>query len=634
MDVNAINAELIRNEIKGMRKPITGNKTREILQAIAKIECPIERMTLIAEVSKKTGLPKRGLQKELDTLLLPAPQSSGVITENILIAHPACEVNDLFMSLGFKESVIENGKPTEQNFYLVMGDEGPRIVRENTARIGEFNVIFDLRNRILPTLAERWNKQCLRAFVDNPTTPTNVYLRIKQIVREYVEFQNDAQYGLVAAWIIATYLSRCFHAVPFLNILGKKQSGKSRLLELLNRLCFNAIKTKGVSLASLADSVDGVRGTFLQDQAESLSMEKYRELLGILADSYTAGGGKRRVIDFQNRERRIVEFETFGFKAFASTRDIDVDLKDRCITISMIRAEKEYPYPEAHFALWRELRDELYRLALTKWQDVKAIYQEAGRNVKQRVRELWRPIETILTLEKVGEEEVGSIYNAFLEGVEEAQVGLSPLESELFEAIFRLLGDNSTGILGAEDIQKVMLDVEVGEGKQFRSGKALQTWIGTKIKRLYLSCEKFSPDGKRRTYRFEKDHLKNIFNRYQTGAGGPGGAETSIDAGSRTDTFFPSAPQGAETQPAPHLSGTFRTYQNEVSGEKSNDNNHSRTLTPLTPICTGEKKEYNNEEMLRGYVGRYTAQGLSLPEARRLARIDYEADHGPWEISG
>ena len=118
------------------------------------------------------------------------------------------------------------------------------------------------------------------------------------------------------------------------------------------------------------------------DQAEILSDRKNVELLGILADSYTVGGGKRRVIQITNKSRRVLEFETYSPKAFASTKEIDQDLKDRCIELNMVRAEKEYPYPEAFLPIWPELRDKLYRLLLTRWQEVREIYQTAGQGVK------------------------------------------------------------------------------------------------------------------------------------------------------------------------------------------------------------------------------------------------------------
>jgi len=96
----------------------------------------------------------------------------------------------------------------------------------------------------------------------------------------------------------------------------------------------------------------------------------------------------------------------------------------------MLRATKDYPYPEAHLPIWSELRDKLYRLLLTRWQKVKEIYPDTGKGIIQRVRELWRPIETILKLENVVEQEVDEIKPAFLESMIETQAELSDREHD------------------------------------------------------------------------------------------------------------------------------------------------------------------------------------------------------------
>lgn len=598
--MDKITTELIRAEINGITSP-TVDTVFEILKAIATLENRIERSLLLNDLAKKAKISRRDLRTELDTFLLRDVTSDFIITENIVIAHPAYDVNDLFMSLGFKEPIIEGKKVADRNFYLLAHDNKFHRVDENTVQIGRFNVVFDERNRILPTIGERWDRKGLEAFVQNPVEPKGVYAEIKQTIQGFVEFQKDAHYGLLAAWVIATYFARCFHAVPFLNILGKKQSGKSRLLELLHHLCFNAIKTKGVSLASLADSVDGVRGTFLQDQAESLSMEKYRELLGILTDSYTIGGGKRRVVDFQNRERRIAEFETYGFKAFASTKDVDTDLKDRCITIAMVRAAKEYPYPEAHLPLWGTLRDRLYRLALLKYREVKAIYQNTGRNAKQRVRELWRPLETVLTLEGIDSAETTAIYDVFLEAMEEAQVGLSAMENSLFEALFRLLGDESARMLSAEDIRQELHGVETGEGRAFKNERSLQTWIGQRVSRLYLYSEKLPPDGKRQKYRFDSEHVVDIFNRYQIGSEGSKVQEPTTDNNGQTGTSWPTEPLGSGIKPhdeSPQPTENFiEPVETEVQNKNHYKNNCSEPLQPFEHLC-GQTQQVNADGFL------------------------------------
>ncbi len=104
-----------------------------------------------------------------------------------------------------------------------------------------------------------------------------------------------------------------------------------------------------------------MRGTVLIDQAEKLRNDKGNgNLIGLLADSYKKAGGKRRIVDTSNG-RCVMEFSTYGPKAFASTKDLDPDLRDRCIRIPMVRTRKLLPDLQG-----QELVDEPARSALSQ----------------------------------------------------------------------------------------------------------------------------------------------------------------------------------------------------------------------------------------------------------------------------
>lgn len=432
---------------------------------------------------------------------------------DITIAHPSYEVNQTFMSLGFRETVISNNQPEDRNFYILSGKD-ISIHKENVFKYEDKTIILHEQDRILLKVNDRWDKNRIVSFITNKEQPKELYQEIKQTLKNYIEFQREAIYGIITAWIIATYFHRCFHAFPFLFIYGKKQSGKSRLLDLLERLSFNAIKVKGVSIASLADSIDGIRGTFLNDQAEELSNKKNTEILGILADSYTIGGGKRRIVNTSNKGRRIMEFETFGPKAFASIKELDSDLKDRCIEITMLRAIREYPYPDAYLTMWGDLRDKLYKLLLIRWQEVKELYKDTGKDVSHRTRELWKPIETILRLEDVPGEEMNDIKGFFLESMQETQNDLSEYEIKLFETLKELLQGKDKAILTVTDIAERLKSNYTAMNDKEKRG--IQTWIGKTLNQLSLYTRHVGKKDGRKAYEFSCEHIENVYQRYKT----------------------------------------------------------------------------------------------------------------------
>ncbi len=512
--------------IEGATKDITQYDLDRIIKKLADIIKDTERSLYINKLNEKTGISKTAIKNEIKKIQkwasirdMPCGKEEED-NSNIIIAHPSYEANEDFISVGYRERIVvndEGGNPElkDQNFYI-MSTHDKILLHEKTS-IFEYldnKIAFDVGPRTLLPVDEKWNKKMIKDFIEKPTTHSGCFNEIKQILKDHVEFQEDCVYGLLAAWIIATYFNQVFDAFPFLLILGKKGCGKSRLLVILEKLSFNAIRTKGITVAALSDTTDGIRGAFLIDQAESLSDPDNAEMVGILADSYSRGGGKRRVVEISSRGRRVLEFETYSPKVFATYRSIHYDLKDRCVEIVMLKGENDFPYPKANSPIWLKMRDNLYRLLLTKWKDVAGIYPQTGKKVKNRVKELWQPIETILRLEEVPEDEFVAIQNFFNESMQETQTELSEFELDLFEALKVLVSESGKTILTTTDIANE-INKKYSELDE-KGKKSLQTKIGNKIKQLKLYTRNVGRVNRKRAYEFERNHVESVFKRYNT----------------------------------------------------------------------------------------------------------------------
>ncbi|MEO5357138.1 MAG: hypothetical protein H7844_07560 [Nitrospirae bacterium YQR-1] len=478
-----------------------------IITDISKIESEALRSLHISRLATVLKIPKKSIEVEVKKLR--TPQKVVSVSENIEIVHAAYDVKEDFVTLGFRETIVADNSPQDVNFFIVASDGGYELCTGTFYETKGKKIVFDLRGRTLVNVNDRWEKRKINEFIENPVVQS-VYQEVKATLKQYLELPKEPFYGLVAAWIIGTYFHRQFNAYPFVFVYGKKQSGKSRLLDVLFRLSFNAMKIKGVSVAALADSIDGVRGTFLNDQAEALSDPKNTEILGILADSYTPDGGNRRIVDISNKTRKVIEFNTYAPKVFASIREIDSDLKDRCVMITMLRALKDYPYPEPHLSVWPDLRDKLYRLLLTRWLDVRRIYPKTGAGVTQRVKELWRPLETILCLEQVSEIEIADILSVFLESMQQTQSGLDERELTLFEALFKLLSETDCGQFTASEIALNMTDAD----SLFRTEKSKTTWVGRALTRLNLYERIGNRIGNKQSYFFTLEHVRDVYSRF------------------------------------------------------------------------------------------------------------------------
>lgn len=518
LPVHPIRKLTIQEEINNVGMETPFDEVREILKRIAVIKSEAERDLYIGRLIEKTNISKKALQKEIKALAEAVKEPQTTKHENIILAHPSFEVNQDFVSIGFRETIIvedESGipKPVEQNIYIISTPE--EIIlheRDQFVKQKDKDILFDLRGRTLLTAKAKWNKKKILDFIEDPKPSTNVYQEIKRLLKQHIDLSREVVYGMLAAWIIATYFFMFFSAFPFIFIFGRKGSGKSRLLDILEWLTFNAVKTKGVTLAALTDTVDGIRGVFLIDQAESLNNPCNEEIVGILADSYRRYGGRRRVVELRVTGRRILEFETYAPKVFASYKDIHFDLKDRCIEIVMTKTEVDFPDTAVHYSMWSDIRDTLYRLLLTRWKDVMQIYPNTGKDMRNRTKELWRPIETVLILEKVPEDEVREIKTFFLESMHETQNELTENELGLFGVLRDILKERGKAILTATDIAKKLKPEYTTMNDKEK--KSLQSWIGKTLKLFKLWDREAGRIDTKRAYEFSIDRVEEILKKY------------------------------------------------------------------------------------------------------------------------
>ena len=114
---------------------------------------------------------------------------------------------------------------------------------------------------------------------------TDVFLPIKEAVEYYVDFTNAYQSALITLWTIGTYLFPIFEAYPYLYLGGMRGSGKTKVLDTLQRLVFNPESTSNSSTASLFRTIERNLSTVLLDEGETLTGREVNPELRLLFNS-------------------------------------------------------------------------------------------------------------------------------------------------------------------------------------------------------------------------------------------------------------------------------------------------------------------------------------------------------------
>jgi hypothetical protein len=233
-------------------------------------------------------------------------------------------------------------------------------------------------------------------------------------VRRYVVL-SEAQLVAASLWIAHTHAFEAADATPYLSITSaEKESGKTRLLEVLDLLVARPWYTGRVSAAVLARKVDAETPTLLLDESDATfnGEKEYAETLrGMLNTGHRKGGCSSLCVG-QGAALTYTDLSTFCPKAVAGIGELPDTVASRAIAIRLKRkapGERVERYRrrdaeeaadplrewlrswgESHVDLLAEARphlpDELGDRAQDSWEPLLAIADLAGGDWAARGR--------------------------------------------------------------------------------------------------------------------------------------------------------------------------------------------------------------------------------------------------------
>lgn len=439
------------------------------------------------------------------------------------ILHPALDIKNGVLVLGFRY----RQKPDKMENLIVVVRNGEIEVHQGWgfSFVHSGTTYFvDKSQRLLMELGVRWSLVDLNLVIGEYRDVARkktisgrvLYQEIRDVLMRFIELEQEIDYSLATAWIMGTYFFPSFSAYPFLHVKAPKRSGKSQFLDLLTQLSFNATKARPTR-AALGDTVDGLRGTLLIDQADSLDGPRSEELLEDLTGSYKKNGSRRRLVNMDKGKRQTLEFETYSPKVFASQKELPEDLRDRCLPIPLIRTNKNYPDPNDENPMWPDLRSKLYRLLIADYPEVadeyviqRALYKQ-NNEIKGRHLELWLPFVTILKHCGAGETEILAAKVRFLSQYQFTEAELGEIDAGVIEAVLISMGDAQEIILAPKQVAETMDPECFDADKSLKQRAGLVGWA---IKRMNLSSEKKSRTKEGVSYLFIREKVERVRSSY------------------------------------------------------------------------------------------------------------------------
>jgi hypothetical protein len=228
---------------------------------------------------------------------------------------------------------------------------------------------------------------------------------VGKLLRRFVVVPSNSGYLALSLFVLHTWAFDAAHATPYITVESpEKQSGKTRLLEVLELVVRNPIKVASITAAALFQSVSVGHPTLLIDEADAIFAgdgERNEDLRGVM----NAGNMPGSPVIRGGKDGEPKYYDVFGPKVIAgiASGKLPDTIRDRSIISPMDRKLKS---ERTERLRRRKLKSELDELRdrLHAWaeQNVSALIEyelpEALETISDRLEEAWEPLLAIAEL--------------------------------------------------------------------------------------------------------------------------------------------------------------------------------------------------------------------------------------------
>lgn len=347
---------------------------------------------------------------------------------------------------------------------------------------------------------------------------------VNKFIRRFLVLPNEADYPVLAWWILHTYLIDQTFTTPRLAFLSPEYGcGKSRALEVIQILAFRAEKLDFCTRSYLFRTIEqvieetGKPPSLLIDEVDNVFKKNSDEGIALTAFLNTGyrRGGFYGITEGEGNNRAPKKFSTFAPIAFAGKGESA--LPEAVATRSIVfRLQKRLPTQNIEDFYTGQVRQEAEELRewVSQWadfysQDFKIENVEIA--LRDRDKEVWLPLYGVAVM--------SDSVESFFEAVRTHQIAKAtnetPLSRQLVEDCLKVFDQiNEPEKLKTPSLLNGLETLPDSDYSQLRGGKGLNDRILAKWLRPYGITPKqirFGEESSKGYYRFE---FKEALDRY------------------------------------------------------------------------------------------------------------------------
>lgn len=159
-----------------------------------------------------------------------------------------------------------------------------------------------------------------------------LYILLLALIDRFISCDEHQKCAIVL-WIILTWCISAFKIAPILAITAlTKGAGKTQVLTLISKLCYEPLSASNITVASLFRAIEKFKPTFLLDEFDTY-LKQNEDMRGVINAGFERNGYVIRC----DEDLTPVKFNVYCPKALAGIGKLPETIEDRSIVIQMCR---------------------------------------------------------------------------------------------------------------------------------------------------------------------------------------------------------------------------------------------------------------------------------------------------------
>ena len=338
-------------------------------------------------------------------------------------------------------------------------------------------------------------------------------------IKRFVVCSNETAIT-AALWTVMTWFIDVIQVAPLAMITApEKRCGKTRLLEIFEKLCYRPLMVSSITAAAIFRTIEAYQPTLLIDETDAF-LKNNEEARGIINSGHTRDGAYViRAVRGAGDNFVPQRFSTWGAKALSgiNNQELADTITDRSVILKLRRKLKTEKVEHLRRVvqneptLFSDMTSKLARFAADNRETVRRARPEIPESLNDRAKDNW---ESLLAIADIAGGDWPKLAREAALKISEAADDTESIGNELLRDVKEVFEKKAASKISLSELHRELIRDTEKRWEAYNGGTVMSKYqLSNKLRTYGLESKPTDYHGKTaRCYHIEE--LQKVFDRY------------------------------------------------------------------------------------------------------------------------